>query len=61
MDERKLMRIGNSIGITLPKSFIGFMGWNEGQKVQVEYDLKKDRIIIKKSKEGNKWLKKLSR
>lgn len=50
--EQKIIRIGNSIGITLPKKITDKLGLKPGNKVNVEKDPSGDDIIISKS--GNK-------
>ena len=46
---RKLTKMGGgrSFGITLPISFIRQLKWRERQKLVVEFDEKKKRIIVR--------------
>ncbi len=42
----KLIRIGNSYGVIIPKKIVDDLAINAGQKIVLEYDRKKQRIII---------------
>ncbi len=45
---RSLNRLGGgSYTITLPIEYIRELRWQEGQKLTVEYDSRRDRLIIK--------------
>ncbi|HHE76371.1 MAG TPA: hypothetical protein ENL27_00025 [Candidatus Parcubacteria bacterium] len=46
---RKLTKMGGgkSFGITFPISFIRELGWRERQKLKVEFDKKRKRIIVR--------------
>lgn len=37
MPLQKLYKNGNSVAITIPKDFLNQSGWQEGDKVRVEY------------------------
>lgn len=46
---RKITKMGggNSYGITLPISFVRELKWKERQKVVVEFDKNRKRLIVK--------------
>jgi antitoxin MazE len=46
--ERKVLKIGNSLGITFPMGFLNKLGIHQGDEIQME--LEEDKIVIKKSK-----------
>ena len=48
---RKLMRIGNSVGVTLDKKMLHALGLNGLSEVWVEPDKNKKQIIIRKREE----------
>ena len=43
----KLIKIGNSVGVTLPKKLLALLNMQQGEEVFVETDLKNRSIIIK--------------
>lgn len=45
---RKLMRVGNSIGITLDKKMLRRIGLDGVTWIKVELDIKKKIILLKK-------------
>ena len=51
---RKVMRIGNSVGVTLDKKMLQALGLNGATYVWVEPDKNGKRIIIRK-KTDNDW------
>ncbi|EZP78219.1 SpoVT/AbrB-like cell growth regulatory protein [Parageobacillus genomosp. 1] len=46
--ERKVLKIGNSLGVTFPAEFLNQLGIHQGDEIQME--LEGDQIVIKKSK-----------
>jgi len=51
---RKLMRIGNSVGVTLDKKMLRSLGMDGATWVWVEPDKNKKQIVIRKRDE-NDW------
>lgn len=51
---RKLIRIGNSVGVTLDRKMLRTLGMDGATWVWVEIDKSKKKIIIRKRKE-NEW------
>lgn len=51
---RKLMRIGNSVGVTLDKKMLRSLGMGGNTYVAIEADAKNRRIIVRKRKK-NEW------
>jgi len=51
---RKLMRIGNSVGVTLDKKMLRSLGMEGDSFVAIEADAKNKRILIRKRKK-NEW------
>ena len=51
---RKLMRIGNSVGVTLDKRMLRDLGMDGVTWLVVEADSRQKRIIIRKRK-PNEW------
>jgi antitoxin MazE len=45
--ERKVLKIGNSLGITFPAEFLRKLDLHQGDEIQIE--LENDRIVMKKS------------
>jgi len=43
----KLIKIGNSVGVTLPKKLLSLLNLQQGEEVFIETDLKNKAIIIK--------------
>lgn len=43
----KIIKIGNSVGITLPKKLLSLLQLEQGEEVLIESDLKNRTIIIK--------------
>lgn len=43
----KIIKIGNSIGITLPKKLLSLFDLKQGEEVFIETDLKNKTILIK--------------
>ena len=46
--ERKVLKVGNSLGVTFPTEFLNKLGIHQGDEIQME--LEEDKIVIKKSK-----------
>lgn len=51
---RKLLRIGNSVGVTLDKKMLRSLGMDGITWVWIDVDKNKKRIIIR-TKEENDW------
>lgn len=51
---RKLMRIGNSVGVTLDKRMLRRIGLDGATWIKIEPDIKK-KIIILKKRADNDW------
>lgn len=51
---RKLMRIGNSVGVTLDKKILRSLGMEGDSYLVIESDAKNKRILIRKRKK-NEW------
>lgn len=51
---RKLIRIGNSVGITLDKKMLKSIGMDGVSFLAIEIDKNKKRIIVRK-REENEW------
>ena len=47
----KLIRIGNSVGVRLPKNVLTASGLKEGDKIDFEFEVEKP--IIKANKDSN--------
>lgn len=47
--KRKIVRIGNSYGIIIPKNILKIMDWDVNQ-LSAELDTKKQEIIIKRER-----------
>lgn len=45
----KVVKIGNSYGIRIPKKFLDVAGIKEGDKLKTEIDLDKKEIKVRKS------------
>lgn len=43
---QKIIQVGNSAAITIPKSFLGEINGRIGEKVRVEMDAKKMRLLV---------------
>lgn len=52
--KQKVIKIGNSLGITLPVSFVREGKWRLGEQVIVEQDSVYKTIVIKPKKLANK-------
>ncbi|HEF5237820.1 AbrB/MazE/SpoVT family DNA-binding domain-containing protein [Bacillus paramobilis] len=48
--ERKLRKIGNSIGLLLPKEMLKNMDLKEGDGVEIVYNVDKKEIILRNKK-----------
>lgn len=48
--ERKVTKVGNSLGITVPQDIFNLLGVNLGDIVSLEVNNNNDEIIIKKTK-----------
>ncbi|MGG3955496.1 AbrB/MazE/SpoVT family DNA-binding domain-containing protein [Bhargavaea massiliensis] len=46
--ERKVLKVGNSLGVTFPMEFLNKLGIHQGDEIQME--LEEDKIVIRKSK-----------
>lgn len=51
---RKIIKIGDSVGVTLDKKMLSSVGLKTGSEVVVEPDKKGKRIVIRKRDE-NDW------
>lgn len=51
---RKLMRIGNSVGVTLDKKMLRSLGMDGITWLVIEADQRQKRIILRKRKD-NEW------
>ena len=47
----KLLKIGGGAGINIPKVAMELMGMNIGDKIQLEFDFKKNKITLTKVEE----------
>lgn len=47
--QRKIIRIGNSYGIIIPKNIFKIMNWDVNT-LEAEIDTKKEQLIIKRKK-----------
>lgn len=56
MQYKKLIKIGDSVGITLPYQFIKQVEWKIGDEVILEADVSTEVVIIRKAKQGRKPL-----
>ena len=43
----KLIKVGNSVGITLPKKLLDIMGLEQGEDVMIEPNMENRTIVIK--------------
>ncbi|MEW4131896.1 AbrB/MazE/SpoVT family DNA-binding domain-containing protein [Bacillus thuringiensis] len=48
--ERKLRKIGNSMGLLLPKEMLTNMELKEGDEVEISYNIEKKEIILRNKK-----------
>ncbi|MED2932428.1 AbrB/MazE/SpoVT family DNA-binding domain-containing protein [Bacillus wiedmannii] len=48
--ERKVTKIGNSLGLTLPQEFYTTLNIKQGDVVSLEINKENEQIVIKKSK-----------
>lgn len=48
--ERKLRKIGNSVGLLLPKDVLEDMNLKEGDSVEITYDFDKKEIKLRNKK-----------
>lgn len=48
--ERKLRKIGNSVGLLLPKDVLEHMNLKEGEEVEIRYDADRKEIILRNKK-----------
>ncbi|WP_324658945.1 AbrB/MazE/SpoVT family DNA-binding domain-containing protein [Bacillus cereus] len=48
--KRKLRRIGNSVGVLIPKEMLDRMDLQEGDDVEISYNPMRKQIIIKDEK-----------
>jgi len=46
--KRKIIRIGNSYGIIIPKNIFKIMDWDVNE-LEVEIDTKKQEMVVKKA------------
>jgi len=51
---QKVIKVGNSAAVTIPKSFMDQANINIGDKVKVDTDLELQRIIIQRKKKSAK-------
>ena len=66
---QKIIKVGNSAAITIPKDFLNGTGFKIGDEIKVEADTVAKMMIIKSPKQGDyrsltpeffKWLKDIS-
>lgn len=50
--EAKLRRIGNSLGIIIPKDFLQAISLKEGDKVKLTIKRKRINLVLERKKEG---------
>lgn len=48
--KRKIIKVGNSLGVTLPPEQLQVLGWRDGTHVEVVVDTKRKRLVIMKAK-----------
>ena len=48
----KLVKIGNSVGVTIPKKLLNLLDLEQGEEVFIETDLKTKSIIIRSISEA---------
>jgi len=46
-EKRKIMKVGNSYAVTIPKWAFEMLGWNEDTEIIAVIDLVKNEIILK--------------
>ncbi|MBI3619977.1 AbrB/MazE/SpoVT family DNA-binding domain-containing protein [Candidatus Roizmanbacteria bacterium] len=44
---QKIIRVGNSVALTIPKSFIEETGYKVGDQVVVEHDIEHKMLLVK--------------
>lgn len=47
---RKILKVGNSAVVTIPKKYLEELGWNIGDQVFIQVDTKNRAIIVSKDK-----------
>lgn len=55
---QKIIKVGNSAAVTIPRSFMKEAGWRVGDKVVVKGNSKKGMLLIQK--ELRQWLDKIT-
>lgn len=66
---QKIIQVGNSIGVTIPRDFAEDAGFKPGQQVQFEGNIKTHTFIVKKiqtykhppTQELHEWLEKFNK
>ncbi len=48
--KRKIIKVGNSLAMTLPPELLQELGWRDGTHVDVQADTKRRRFVITKAK-----------
>lgn len=52
--EQKIIKVGNSFAVTIPKSFMNQIKWKAGTKVFVDVDPEEKVFIVTAEKNGKK-------
>ena len=50
--KRKIIKVGNSLALTLPPELLQELGWRDGTHVDVQADAKQKRLVVRKAKKG---------
>ena len=50
---KKLQKLGNSLVLIIPKTWIKSLSWNKTTQLIMSYNIDEGKIIIKKSEEKN--------
>lgn len=48
---KKLQKLGNSLVLIIPKTWIKSLSWNQETQLTMSYNIEEGKIIIKKSEE----------
>ena len=49
---KKLQKLGNSLVLIIPKTWIKSLSWNQQTQLTMSYNIEEGKIIIKKSETG---------